>query len=111
MKDSMNQAEINRYTNLIASITNYTLSKVSGVASESGLVKGGLGLTQMKNRNVHVYIDGELVTIDISVMVFYGHKVPDVVCEIQSNVKKAVESATKFKTKSINVNVGNVIFG
>lgn len=110
MKDSMNQAEVNRQTNLIASIANYAITQTEGEAKESGLIKYRFGISALKNKNIHVFIDGDFVTIDATINVTYGYRVPDVVFEIQQNIKKAVESATKFKIKSINVNVDNVIF-
>ncbi|MFW5780625.1 MAG: Asp23/Gls24 family envelope stress response protein, partial [Bacillota bacterium] len=81
-----------------------------GVAKELGLVKYKFGLTSLKNRNIHVYIDENKVTIDLYINVVYGFSVPDVICVLQEKIKKAVESATKFEIVSINVNVSNVIF-
>jgi len=110
MKDSMTQAEINRYCNLIASIANYALSQTEGVSKEIGVVKNRFGLSASKNKNVHVFIDDDMATIDITVNVAYGYRVPEVVFNVQQNIKKAVESASSFKIKSINVHVSNVIF-
>lgn len=110
MKESMNQAELNRQTNLIASIANYALTQTEGEAKEVGLVKYRFGLSTLKNKNIHVFIDENLVTIDVTINVLYGYRVPDVVFNVQQNIKQAVEAATRFKVKSINVNVSNVIF-
>lgn len=110
MKDSMNHEANNRYANLITSIAGTALTQTEGVAKEIGLVKYKFGLSTLKNRNIHVYIDGKRVTIDIYINVVYGFSVPDVVCVLQEKIKKAVEAATRFEIVSINVNVSNVIF-
>lgn len=110
MKESVNQEVNNRYANLITSIAGTALSQTEGVAKELGLVKYKFGFTSLKNRNIHVYIDENTVTIDLYINMVYGYSVPDVVCVLQEKIKKSVESATKFKVQSINVNVSNIIF-
>lgn len=110
MKDSMNQEVNNRYANLITSIAGSALAQTEGVAKEIGLVKYKFGLSTLKNRNIHVYIDENRATIDIVINVVYGFSVPDVVSILQDKIKKAVEAATRFEIVSINVNVSNVIF-
>lgn len=100
---------ISRYTSIVASIANEALKKVQGVTKEDGVVKNRLGFNSLKNTNCHVYIDENgLVSIDMVVNVNYGISIPEVVSELQSTIKKDVESATKFNVKRINVNVANV---
>ncbi|MDD4316163.1 MAG: Asp23/Gls24 family envelope stress response protein [Clostridia bacterium] len=110
MKDSNNHEVNNRYANLISSIAGTALSQTEGVAKELGLVKYKFGLSTLKNRNIHVYIDENRVIIDLYINVVYGHSVPDVVCNLQERIKQAVETATRYKVESINVNVSNIIF-
>lgn len=110
MKDSMKHEANNRYANLITSIAGSAMTQTEGVAKEIGLVKYKFGMSALKNRNIHVYIDENRVTIDVYINVIYGYSVPDVVCNLQEKIKKAVEAATRFEIVSINVNVSNVIF-
>ncbi|HHT83355.1 MAG: Asp23/Gls24 family envelope stress response protein [Christensenellales bacterium] len=110
MKDSMKQEANNRYANLITSIVGTAMTQTEGVAKDMGLVKYKFGMGALKNRNIHVYIDENRVTIDIYINVIYGYSVPDIVCILQEKIKKAVEAATSFEIVSINVNVSNVIF-
>lgn len=107
MKKLKPQAE-DSYCNLIASIANNAISKVSGVTKEVGLVKYKFGLTALKDRNVHVFIDGSSVIIDMFVNVDFGHSVPEVVCALQEQIKNDVEDATMFIVKKINVTVANI---
>lgn len=110
MKDSINYEANNRYANLISSIAGTALSQTEGVAKEVGLTKFKFGLGSFKNRNIHVYIDENRVIIDLYTNMIYGYSVPDVVCNLQERIKKAVEAATRYKVQSINVNVSNIIF-
>src|SRR5690554_5695900 len=102
MKESVNLEVNNRYANLITSIAGGALSQTEGVAKELGLVKYKFGFSSLKNRNIHVYIDENKVTIDLYINVVYGYNVPNVICVLQEKIKKAVESATKFEILSIN---------
>ena len=65
MKDSMKQEANNRYANLITSIVGTAMTQTEGVAKDMGLVKYKFGMGTLKNRNIHVYIDENRVTIDI----------------------------------------------
>lgn len=110
VKDSISHEVNDRYANLIASIAGSALSQTEGVVKEVGLVKNKFGLSALKHRNIHVYIDENRVIIDLYTNIIYGYSVPDVVCNLQEKIKKAVEAATRYKVQSINVNVSNIIF-
>ena len=45
---------------------------------------------------------------DVSIVVEYGARIPDVAFEIQTKVKKAVETMTGLKVSEVNVNVNGV---
>ena len=100
-----------RYEDIIASIAGVAAFKVEGVASLSG-VAGNRGKKQKREKkSVQVFILGEdSVRIDVYVNAFSGVSVPDLAYDIQESVCKEVESATKFKVKSVNVNVAGIVF-
>lgn len=50
------------------------------------------------------------VTIDISVVVDYGIKIPDVAWNIQENVKKEVEDIIEITVDAVNIHVTGVHF-
>lgn len=97
-----------KYVYLIAAIANGSVGKVAGVTQEIGLVKYKFGLSVLKDRNVHVYLDGNAAIIDIFVNVDFGVVIPEVICELQETIKKDVEEATPFTVKKINVTVANL---
>lgn len=101
---------ITRYNSIIASIANNAVDSTEGVSQELGLVKYRFGLSVLKDRNVHVYLEEEYATIDIYVNVNFGHSIPEVVCTLQERIKRDVEESTRFKVKKINVHVANINF-
>ncbi len=110
MKDSRKHIANNRFANLVTSLVSSAMTQTEGIAKEIGIVKSRLGIGAFRNRNIHVYIDDNKVTIDVYINVVYGYSVPDVVCNLQERIKKAIEDATRFEIVSINVNINNVIF-
>ncbi|HIV00143.1 MAG TPA: Asp23/Gls24 family envelope stress response protein [Candidatus Stercoripulliclostridium merdipullorum] len=109
MQESRPQV-IARYSGIIASIANGAIDEIEGIRREEGLVKYKFGLKMLKDRNVHVDIEDDLVIIDMFVDVDFGYSIPEVVCLLQEKIKAEVEAATKFKVKKINVNVANITF-
>ena len=102
------------YVNVIASIAGSSASQVEGIASvsyEAGL--NGKNFSFGKNKSTNAIIDrigkDGLVTIEISVNVYYGKSIPQVVCRLQEKIKEAVEASTCYRVKNINVNVVGVV--
>ena len=63
-----------------------------------------------KNLSKGIKVDvGEKETkIDVNIIVEYGVRIPDVAFEIQSRVKKAVESMTGLKVTGVNIHVQGI---
>lgn len=110
MAEESSAQVIARYSGIIASIANEAVEDVEGLSKEAGVVKYRYGLRALKDRNVHVYIDKDVVIIDMYVDVEYGFSVPDVVCQLQEKIKSKVETSTRFEVKKINVHVANIKF-
>ena len=95
----------------VATYAGIAISEVQGVYSMSG---GFAGFTEAisgkKNfsRGIKVDVDGKNAKIDVSIIVEYGARIPDVAFEIQTMVKKSVESMTGLKVSEINVHVNGV---
>jgi uncharacterized alkaline shock family protein YloU len=94
-------------------VLNSTL-KTKGVYGLSGgltdsLSKNLLGKDPLyKGIKVNQSDDG--VVIDISVIVDYGIKIPDVAWNIQENVKKEVEEIIEITVNAVNIHVTGVHF-
>ena len=111
MKDSLNQVDVTRYTNMIISFVNTAIAQTEGVSREYDVVKSKLGVSTMNTKNIRVYIADDEVTIDIFINVLYGYAVPKVVCSLQENIINLIKESIPLTIKNINVNVSNVLFG
>ncbi len=92
---------------------NATL-KTKGVSALSG------GLTDSLTRNIlgkepiykgiKINQSDEGVTIDVSIIVDYGAKIPIVAWDIQENVKNEIEHMTELPVNAVNIHVMGVHF-
>lgn len=95
----------------VATYAGIAISEVEGVYGMSG---GFAGITEVlsgkKNlsKGVKVEIEGKSAKIDVSIIVEYGARIPDVAFEIQTRVKKSVETMTGLKVLEVNIHVQGV---
>jgi uncharacterized alkaline shock family protein YloU len=86
---------------------------IKGVAGMSGGFAGGIAeLLGRKNlsRGIKVEVGEKEAAIDLSVIIDYGVRIPDVAAQIQESVKSAVERMTGLIVVEANVNVQGVAF-
>lgn len=97
---------------VVAVIAGLACSEVKGIVGISSGIVGGITqiLSGKKNlsKGVKVNVGENDATIDIFIVVEYGVKIPEVAGEVQSSVKKAVESMTGLSVSAINIFVQNV---
>ena len=97
---------------VVAVIAGVAVSEIPGVANMAGGFAGGITevLSGKKNMAKGIKVDvGEKDTkIDVNIIVEYGTRIPDVAYEIQTKVKKAVETMTGLKVVEVNVHVKGV---
>ena len=55
-------------------------------------------------------MEDEQVSVILSVLMSYGHTIPDMGKAIQEGVKTAIESMTGMEVGSVNVNVAGIVF-
>jgi len=87
------------------------VNSIPGVASLSGNIVDSLTEKlgkRVPDKGIQTEIIGEEVAINISVIVKFGTKIPEVAWQIQKNVRKNVEDMTGLHVKNINVNVEGV---
>ena len=95
----------------VATYAGIAVSEVQGVYGMSG---GFAGLTEAlsgkKNltKGIKVDVSEKNAKIDVSIIVEYGARIPDVAFEIQTRVKKSVENMTGLKVTEVNVHVQGV---
>lgn len=95
----------------VATYAGIAVSEVSGVYGMSG---GFAGLTEALSgkksltKGIKVDVGEKDAKIDVSIIVEYGARIPDVAFEIQTKVKKSVENMTGLKVVEVNVHVQGV---
>ena len=97
---------------VVAVIAGVAVSEVPGVASMSGGFAGGISevLSGKKNlaKGIKVVATEKNAKIDVNIIVEYGVRIPEIAFEIQTKVKKAVETMTGLKVTEVNVHVQGV---
>ncbi|MDP5273601.1 Asp23/Gls24 family envelope stress response protein [Chengkuizengella axinellae] len=85
--------------------------EIEGVAGMSGGFAGGIAeLLGRKNlsKGVKVEVGEKEAAVDVSIIVEYGYRIPDVSQQIQQNVKNAIESMTGLQVVEVNVHIHDV---
>lgn len=97
---------------VVAVIAGVAVSEIPGVANMAGGFAGGITevLSGKKNlaKGIKVEVGEKETKIDVNIIVEYGTRIPDVAYEIQTKVKKAVETMTGLKVVEVNVHVQGV---
>lgn len=98
---------------VIEVIAGLATIEVQGVAGMSGGVASGITeLLGRKNlsKGVKVEVGQKEAAVDVSIVMEYGHRIPEVASEIQQNVKRAIESMTGLDVVEVNVHIHGVHF-
>ena len=94
---------------VIADITAVAVSEVDGVLGICDQ-KGGIFGIKASAKGVKADIREGIVDIDVDIVVSFGVKMQDVSMELQSKIKKAVESMTGLVASKINVCIKGIEF-
>lgn len=98
---------------VIEIIAGMATVEVPGVAGMSGGLAGGIAeLLGRKNvsKGVKVEVGQREAAIDVSIVIEFGTKIPEVASGVQTNVKQAIESMTGLSVVQVNVHIHDVIF-
>ena len=98
---------------VLAAISAAAALEVEGVGSLAANLGSDIAeLLGKKNlaKGVRVRMEGDKVVADLSVLMAYGHTIPDLCLAVQEGVKNAIESMTGLEVSAVNVNVAGVIF-
>ncbi|MEI7024664.1 Asp23/Gls24 family envelope stress response protein [Paenibacillus sp. y28] len=96
---------------VIEIIAGLATVEVPGVAGMSGGFAGGISeLLGLKNlsKGVKVDVGQREAAVDVSIIIEFGSKIPEVASGIQQNVKNAIESMTGLHVVEVNVHVHDV---
>ena len=96
----------------VATYAGIAIAEVPGVYGMAGTFAGGIteALSGKKNlaKGIKVDVGEKDAKIDVNIIVEYGARIPDVAFEIQTRVKKTIESMTGLKVVEVNVHVQGV---
>lgn len=98
---------------VVAIIAGLAATEVPGIAGMSGGVVGGIAeMLGRKNlsKGVKVEVGQREAAIDLSVIVDFGVRIPDIALQVQEKVKEIVEQMTGLKVVEVNVYVQGVSF-
>ncbi|MBH5318064.1 Asp23/Gls24 family envelope stress response protein [Paenibacillus sp. GSMTC-2017] len=98
---------------VIEVIAGLAAVEVEGVAGMSGGLAGGIAeLLGRKNlsKGVKVEVGQREAAVDVSIIVEYGNKIPEVASAIQANVKRSIEMMTGLHVVEVNVHIHDVHF-
>ncbi len=103
--------KINISDEVVSIVASLAANSVKGVAGMVSSISGGFAeLLGKKNlsKGVKVSVTDKNVSLDLSIIVEYGSKIPDVAWEIQEKVKSEVEAMTGLNVTAVNVSVEGV---
>lgn len=117
----MENFNVNSEKNGDIKISDEVIATIAAVATKEVQGISGLNLSftdeitskfvkKNATKSIKVTQDENDLIIDISVVVNYGIRIPDVSWEVQENVKKSVESMSGLNVAKINVVVAGVNF-
>ena len=93
---------------VLAAITAAAALDVEGV---SGLAANlGSDIAELLAKGVHVRMEDDKVEVELSVLMGYGHTIPEIGRAIQDGVKSAIESMTGLEVSVVNVSVAGITF-
>lgn len=98
---------------VIEIIAGLATIEIQGVAGMSGGFVGGIAeMLGKKNlsKGVKVDVGQKEAAIDVSVIIEYGFRIPEVASEIQENIKSAIYSMTGLNVVEVNVHILGVQF-
>ena len=98
---------------VIEVIAGLATVEVRGVAGMSGGFAGGIAeLLGRKNlsKGVKVEVGQREAAVDVSVIVEYGNKIPEIASGVQQNVKRSIEMMTGLHVVEVNVHIHDVYF-
>ncbi len=95
----------------IAVMAGVAASEVKGVSGMSGGFAGGIAEVfgrRNLSKGVKVVTKNDSTTVDLYVIVKYGHRIPDLAYEIQENVKSTIESLSGITVDAVNIHIQGI---
>lgn len=109
------KGEIKINEDVIATIVAMALAEVRGIRPATG----GSFIEELAEkfgkkptpRGVKVEVEEGEVSVDLSLTVEYGMRIPNLVLEVQEKIKNTVEEMTGYKVREVNVTIQGIHLG
>ncbi len=104
---------INISDEVIATIASVAVSETKGVYDLASSITDDIVSKISKksvNKGIKVSKNEDEAIIDISLIMEYGVRIPEIAWEVQENVKKAVESMSGLTVVKVNIHVAGINF-
>ena len=95
---------------VIAAAAALEVEGVGGLAANLGTDLAELLGKKTLSRGIRLEVAEETVTVDVNILVKYGHTIPEVGRAVQEAVMSSIEATSGLTVEAVNVNVGGVIF-
>ena len=95
---------------VIAAAAALEVEGVGGLAANLGTDLAELLGKKTLSRGIRLEVAEENVTVDVNILVKYGHTIPEVGRAVQEAVTSSIEATSGLTVEAVNVNVGGVIF-
>ena len=95
---------------VIAAAAALEVEGVGGLAANLGTDLAELLGKKTRSRGIRLEVAEENVTVDVNILVKYGHTIPEVGRAVQEAVMSSIEATSGLTVEAVNVNVGGVIF-
>ncbi|UCH25057.1 MAG: Asp23/Gls24 family envelope stress response protein [Trueperaceae bacterium] len=86
-------------------IAQLALDQVDGVRPASPVARVGEVLSGRRLKGIRIAREGQQVTVDLTVSVVYGVRIPEVAVKAQVAVREAITSMTGLQVDTVNVKV------
>lgn len=97
---------------VLAAIAAAATLEVEGVNSLSAHLGSDLAELLGKKsltKGIHIEVEEEKVKVDLSVVMDYGHTIPEIGKSVQDGIKGAIESMAGLEVSEVNVAISGVI--
>ncbi|MBU2009839.1 MAG: Asp23/Gls24 family envelope stress response protein [Chloroflexi bacterium] len=95
---------------VVASIVHVAAAEIEGVhglgeASLAGRLADALEDAEERTKGVRVKVGQDGVSVDLSLSVVYGYRIPEVADRVRQNVAQALRRRCNLATKVVDINV------
>ena len=92
----------------IAAAAALEVEGVNGLAANLGSDIAELLGKKNLSKGVSIKVEEDKAEVELSILMTYGHTIPEIGKNVQESVKNAIESMTGLEVACVNVNVGGI---